>query len=567
MKGKMINQVVYTNPAKCRDCYRCVRVCPVNAIKIEDHQAEVISEKCIACGTCVNECPQHAKQYHREVEKVINLLNSGKKIAISVAPSFAGIFSLWEQKRLASALRDIGFTIIEETAVGAYPSARDSLKHIESEPSRSHIASACPAVIDYIEKYRSQNVQQIIPVNSPMLAHAKMIKSAYGPDVKVVFVGPCIAKKQEALRNENIAFIDGVLTFTELKEIFEMKKIYLKSCEESSFDRTPYGYARLFPLEGGMLKTASLGTDLLSENISAVSGFDGICESLESIDSNHPQIIEPLFCRSGCINGPCSGTDSTISEMRKQVLLQEPSKDEQNPKTPSLRAKFRKQSIEKTNTPDEQTIQSIYAKTGKASLENQLNCGACGYDNCRDNAIAVHNGMAEVEMCIPYMRRLAELKNDTIVNAAPNGIVIIDKKLNIININPSFKRMFSCTDSIIGKPISYLIDQDPFEKLIVHPEEVVKKVVKYSAYNLICHQIHYALPDEGNYIGVFVDITDVQKNELRLKEIKRETVMQAQELIEHQILMSQNIAKFLGENTAKGEILMQRLLDVIDEND
>lgn len=567
-KDKSRIQVVYTNPAKCRDCYRCVRVCPVNAIKMVNAQANVIPEKCIACGKCIHECPQGAKQYRSDIEKVNELLKSNKNIAISVAPSFVSIYEEWQQKCLPSALRKLGFSYISETAVGAYHSAIKTAEHIDQHPTKSHICSACPAVVNYIEKYAANSIALISPVVSPMIAHAKIMKQKLGKDCKIVFVGPCIAKKLEASRPEFAGCIDAVLTFEELNKLFAISKLNLFACEESNFDDIPAGDSRLFPLEGGLLKTAGIETDLLSKNILAISGGDEIKDAIQNLQhSDEEIIIEPLWCKSGCISGPGIPRETNPFESRKRVLNYSSihTKTKDNNKSINTQTNFKFDSNEINQKFSEDEINTVYAKTGKSNSEDQLNCSACGYNNCREKAIAVLQGIAEFEMCIPYMRRAAEQKSNTIIDKAPNGIVILDDKLKILSINPSFKRMFSCSNAIVGKPISYMIDQDPFEKLIANPDQVIKKIIRYNSYNLVCNQIHYAIPDDNHYIGVFVDITDVQQNEAKLSDLKTETIIQAQELMDHQIEMAQQMAKFLGQNTAKGETLMRNLIKIIDD--
>ncbi len=567
-KTKNTIQVVYTNPAKCRDCYRCVRICPVNAIKMTNGQANVIAEKCIACGKCINECPQGAKQYRSDIEHVNELLKTNTNIAISVAPSFVSIYEEWQQRCFPSALRKLGFTYIAETAVGAYYSAIKTAEHINNYPKLNHICSACPAVVNYIEKYVPNATGSISPVISPMIAHAKIIKQKLGSNCKIVFVGPCIAKKMEASRPEFKGYIDAVLTFEELNELFKTSKINLSACEESSFDDTPAGESRLFPLEGGLLKTAGIDTNLFSNNSIAISGSDEIKDALDNLQKSNETIsIEGLWCKSGCINGPAISQNSNRFQSRQKVLnyssnqtISEVANENINTQT---NFKFNSPEIKHSFSDDE--INAVFEKTGKSNPENQLNCGACGYNNCREKAIAVLQGIAEYEMCIPFMRRAAEQKSNTIIEKAPNGIVVLDDKLNILSINPSFKKMFSCTDAIIGKPISYMIDQDPFEKLIANPDQVIKKIIRYFSYNLVCNQIHYAIPDENHYIGIFVDITNLQQNETKLTNLKAETIIQAQELMDHQIEMAQQMAQFLGKNTAKGEALMRNLIKVIDD--
>jgi len=562
------NQVVFTNKALCRDCYRCVRVCPVNAIRMQNSQAQVIDERCISCGTCVAECPQKAKAYINDLEKVLEMLRAGDKLAVSLAPSYVALFDGWKHDRLPSALRSIGFSYIAETATGAYYTAQQTRWHIEQNPGKPHIATACPAVVNYIEKYANQYLQYMVPVVSPMIAHAKLLKRQL-PDHKIVFIGPCIAKINEQRRFSTRGFVDAAITFEQLNELLKYKKIELDACETSSFDETPGESARLFPLEGGLLRTAGLEADTFSTRILAVSGFREVADALEILGkTNENLIIEPLFCKNGCINGPVIPEKKNTFHNRNEVINYNQNRTTlQN--LAELEPRFLTTSFEyqppKTPTEfTEQQIREVLKKTGNDNPEFELNCGSCGYPDCRSKAVAVLQGIAEVEMCMPYMRRLAEQKTDLLIERSPNGIVILDKSLQIIKMNLAFKQMFCCTDSIVGKPISYLVDPEPFEKLVVGNETLIKQEVKYPTYNLVCHQLCYPLHEENRIIGIFVNITEDKHNKERLNEIKTEAIIQAQELIEHQINMAQDIAKFLGDSAAKGEILMHKLIDAVN---
>ena len=271
MKG----QIIYTNKARCRDCYRCLRVCPVDAIKVKDGQANVDSEKCILCGTCIRECPQEAKSYRNDVQKVKELLKNNDKVAISVAPTYSALFDEWELKRFPSLLRRLGFSFVSLTSYAAYFVAEATKEKVLST-NDSCLASACPVFINYLEKYDHENVNKIASVVSPMIAHSRLIKDKLGDETKVIFVGPCIAKKAEAEREEYEGEIDVVLTFDELFEWAEEEGIEIKSLEESDFDETPFGYSGYFPLPGGLLKTAGMETDIFQEDILNVHGITEI---------------------------------------------------------------------------------------------------------------------------------------------------------------------------------------------------------------------------------------------------------------------------------------------------
>lgn len=574
-KGQRIDQIVFTNKARCRDCYRCVRVCPVKAIKMKNGQATVIEERCIHCGTCIKECPQGAKSYRNSVEKVLSLLSERKFVAASIAPSYAGFFPEYEAARIPSVLRELGFSHISETSVGAYISAMKSNELIKKKKDQPLIASACPAVVNYIEKYRPEAIEHLIKTPSPMICHAKLIKELY-PQSAVVFIGPCIAKKGEAERPEFGDSVDAVLTFEEFKKIIKDRNIDIKMREESGFDMQPCGNSRLYPLEGVFLKTASLDETYLNLKTIAVSGNEEVQEMVDLLINEKEQVVlEPLFCREGCINGPASGTEDNIYK-RKFRLAHIAEKSEVTQKEPI------NEIIDKINfcenlfcerpvMPDvivtEDAIRDFLEKTGKSSPEDQLNCGACGYTSCIDKAKAVLSGMAEEEMCIPAMRLAAERKADKILHFDPNGIVIVDNHLKIVSMNPAFKKMFMCSDSLIGKRISYLVDSHPFEKLLTEEIDYIEEKKDYKNYNLICHEILFALPGEDQIVGVFINITGHTLSEEKLESIRENTILKAKELLEHQTKMAQELARYLGENTAQGELMLETLMSLVKKDD
>ncbi len=563
--------VVYTNKAQCRDCYRCVRMCPVKAIRMQDGQAYVEPSRCIACGTCVRECPQGAKSVRDDVEIARRIVRGGGRAAVSLAPSFAAAFPAWQHGRLVAALRRLGFGYVGETAIGAAHVAKATAEIVHRRSNRSHVCTACPAVVSYVERYRPQLVDALIPVVSPMIAHARHIRRTLGEPVAVVFIGPCVAKKAEAERPEHRGVVDCVLTFAELRRWLEAEGVDLAACEESAFDEKPAGEAQLFPLEGGYVRTMGWSTDVLDARVLCVSGFDGMTDALAFLDDTaQPTVIEPLFCPRGCVGGPAMDTDRNSFSRRKRVLDYARKGDErprEQPGAADLATAFRRDSLIETREISEEAIRNVLHMTGKAADENQLNCGACGYSTCREKAIAVIRGLAEPEMCLPYMKRLAEQRVDRIIETSPNGIVILDQHLHILGMNPAFRRYFRCSDTVCGRPIAHLMDPEPFERLAAGQEQLVERTVTHKKYGMVCHQVHYPLPEDKQYVGIFVNVTNTQSSQRKLDELRVQTVLQARELLNQQMHLAETVATALGENTARGEALLDRLMLLAEQQE
>jgi iron only hydrogenase large subunit-like protein/uncharacterized Fe-S cluster-containing protein len=556
------NQVVFTNKARCKDCYRCIRVCPVNAIGLRDGQAYVDEQRCLSCGTCIRECPQGAKSFRRDTERAKEMIASGRTVAVSLAPSFAAIFSEWQTRRLASALRKLGFAHVSETAVGAYDVAQQTARYAREHRDRACIATACPVVVHYVERYRPHLVRNLVPIVSPMVAHARRLKQTLGDDAAVVFIGPCVAKKAEA-EDKSDGLVDCALTFTELLEWFDEQGIDLAQLEESDFDLQPAGWARSFPLVGGSLETASLRVSALAPDVVSVAGAEEVEDVLGSLaEAREPLLIEALFCEQGCINGPAMPATHPVHERRKRLLryvLGHAAQESGSERPADLGATFGVRPLRQEPVTDEQ-IRRVFERTGKQAPEDQLNCGACGYSTCREQAVAVVRKMAEAQMCVPYMRRLAEQRTDRIIETSPNGIVILDERLNILHVNGSFKKLFMCSEAVYGKPISYLVDPEPFEKVAAGKTDLTELTVEHPKYHLVCRQIVYALRDEKQYVGVFVNLTTSLKNKKTLDSLRASTLQQARDLLAHQVDIAGRIAQFLGDSTAQGEKLLDNLV-------
>lgn len=414
----MNHAIVSTISDRCKRCYSCIRECPAAAIRVIDAQAKVIEERCIACGHCVKVCSQDAKQIFSEIDDTYQLLQSGNAIAI-VAPSFAASFPD-EYKKVPAALRKLGFTKVIETAFGADLIANDYMDLIKSDSSKTLISSACPAVVSFIQKYYVDLVPNLAKVVSPMIALGRYLKKDLGEDEKIVFIGPCVAKKHEAQDEEVAGVIDSVLTFTELKQMFDESGIVVSELENSDFDEPHAMMGKAYPLAGGLIKTIDVSGDILEKDIIVVEGKRKVVDIIDEIANNHinAKFTDILFCE-GCISGPAIDTHLNYYARREKVIdyIDEKINNVDKRVWKSNLYNARKLNLQRTFKvdnqrrpyPSEEKIKEILAQTKKFETKDELNCGACGYPTCREYAVAIAKDLAEKEMCLPYL--LDELKS------------------------------------------------------------------------------------------------------------------------------------------------------------
>ncbi|MDP8225845.1 MAG: [Fe-Fe] hydrogenase large subunit C-terminal domain-containing protein [Candidatus Lernaella stagnicola] len=432
--------LVTTIRERCRRCYTCVRECPAKAICVSDGQAEVIPDRCIGCGNCVRVCSQQAKRMLRSTNRVNNLLSRNEPVVAIIAPSFPVDFSHIEYERFVGMVRALGFTYVNEVAFGADLVADRYSKLLDERPDERFIAINCPAVLSFVEKYYPGSIGNLAPIVSPMVATARVVRRLYGEKLSVVFIGPCLAKKAEAWGDYSPGEVDAVLTFGELVEMFEEHGIEPEGVEPSDFDAPRGGVGMLFPISRGFLQAAEISEDLLTGEIVAVDGRRDFVEAIREFDSGDldVRLLEVLAC-NGCIMGPGTVTDAPLFRRRARVSryaraklertdMEEWKADMETFADLSLRREFtqffrsynlysmfyspafsdrdlRGQfSVDDQASPMPSTdeISKILASMGKFEPEDELNCGACGYDTCRQHAIAIHKGLAESEMCLPY---------------------------------------------------------------------------------------------------------------------------------------------------------------------
>ena len=555
--------------ARCKDCYKCLRECPVKAIKVVDHHAKIIDSRCILCGHCTEVCPQNAKSVHSERQEVERLLAGGKVIA-SVAPSFVSSFGLQDFNVMRLALGRLGFADAEETSIGAREVTAQYKKLLEGHTFQNFITSCCPAVNTMIALYYPKALQYLAPVDSPMVAHAKMIRKKH-PDAKVVFIGPCIAKKREARES---GVVDGVLTFEDLSAMFADKGV-----DPAAIARIPVkeggsaNRAKYYPISRGVIKSFDSYVD--GYEFVAVDGAAKCKEVLENIESLSGMFIEMNSCDSACVNGPCSlalkaGALKANADIR-QYVQKDLSEHAAAPYEPAQDIDFtciHERRRTEDFTPTDRQLREILAKTGKTKPEDMLNCGACGYNTCLEKAWAVANGYANIEMCVPFMRERAESMSYEIIRTSPNGIVLLDNDLNIAEINEKAMQLLGIRDyDVKGKGIFHYFNPTDFvlaqndNKNLYNKKVYLEKTGSYIELTIIVLKDH-----KGTY-AVMKDITQETKSEEQLDKVKLETLATTDEVIKKQMRVAQEIASLLGETTAETKVALLKLKKTLQDGE
>lgn len=428
MKESAELELVKTIRERCRVCYTCVRECPAKAIRVVGGQAEVITERCIGCGNCVKVCSQRAKEVYNSIPAVRDLLAGDQPVAAVVAPSFPAEFHECGYPSLVGGVRALGFTWVVEVAVGADLVAREYQRLLSQNHAQPYIATTCPAIIAYVERYFPYLVSKLAPIVSPMVAAARALRHLHGPDIKVVFIGPCIAKKGEAESQSVWGEIDEVLTFVELREMFEMGGIHGGSVIPDEFDPPLAGLGALFPISRGLLQAAAIPEDLTSCNVVVAEGRAGFVEAIKEFQGGHcnPKLLEVLACE-GCIMGPGIANDDPLYRRRSRVSEYVRGRLEKLDTAAWERQMAAFEGLDlarrfmpddrRTPDPSRHELEEILLRMGKHRAEDELNCGACGYDTCVEHAIAIHKGLAQSEMCLPYtIERLRETINNLAVS-------------------------------------------------------------------------------------------------------------------------------------------------------
>lgn len=548
--------------SNCKNCYKCIRHCPVKSIRFSGNQAYIIGNECILCGQCFVVCPQDAKQIVDETEKVKVLMQGEEPVIVSLAPSFVANYEGVGIGSMRAALKKLGFFDVEETAVGATIVKKEYEKMLAEGTRNIIISSCCHSVNLLIQKYFPDCLPYLAGVLSPMQAHCRDIKRRY-KDAKTVFVGPCVAKKDEAQYYEG--YVDAVLTFDELTAW--MKAEGVDPAKEKDSDE--HSRARFFPTTGGILKT--LENPSPEYTYMAIDGTENCIAALKDIEDGkiHNCFIEMSACAGSCVGGPVMEKFHR-SPVKDFVAVSKFAGDKdfevEMPDSLSIQKEFT--AIERRNQPPtENEIREILHQMGKTKPSDELNCGSCGYNTCREKAIAIYQGKAEVSMCLPYLKDKAENFSDTISRNTPNGLIVLNEKLEVQQINKAALKILNIryASDILGDQVVRVLDPGDFVTVLSTGKDIHNKRVYLAEYEKYVEQTVVYDKEYRLLLAIMRDVTEQEAQREKKESISRQTVEIADKVVDRQMRIVQDIASLLGETAAETKIALTKLKESIND--
>ena len=549
--------------SNCKNCYKCIRHCPVKSIRFSANQAHIVENECILCGQCFVVCPQDAKEIVNDIEKAKVLIQSDDPVYASIAPSFIANYNGIGIESLKKALLKLGFYDVEETAIGATYVKNEYEKMVKDGEHNIIISSCCNTVNLLIQKYFPRALKYLANVLSPMQAHCSDIKKR-NPKAKTIFIGPCLSKKEEADRYKGI--VDCVLTFEELTNWLNDEGIELEKVEEKVAEHSK---TRLFPTTGGILKTMNCSES--EYNYLAIDGVENCINTLKDIEygSVSKCFIEMSACVGGCIAGPII-EKKHCSHLKDYVLVNNYAGNKDFEVT-QLESKYYIKNFAPIDLhkdiPSEYDIAQILKQMGKTKKSDELNCGSCGYNTCREKAIAIYQGKAQISMCLPYLKEKAESFSDSIVSNTPNALIVLNDKFEVQQINAAAKKLLHIkSDSdVLGDQVVRILDPVPFIKVLdtkvnlrnkkVYLAEYEKYVEQTIIYDANCHLL----------ICIMRDVTEITKEKSKKEEISKQTIEIADKVVDKQMRIVQEIASLLGETAAETKIALTKLKESITD--
>lgn len=548
--------------SNCKNCYKCIRHCPVKSIRFSGNQAHIISEECILCGQCFVVCPQNAKEIADSTEKVKVLLMSGAPVVASIAPSFIANYDGCGIENIREALKKLGFYDAEETAIGATLVKNEYERILHEEKRDILISSCCHSVNLLIQKYFPNILPYLADVMSPMQAHCADIKRRM-PEAKTVFIGPCVSKKDEAEAYGDI--VDAVLTFEELSNWLKAENIKL----EYGTILENKSRARFFPTTGGILKTMSCNEPYYT--YLAIDGIENCINALHDIEDGniHSCFIEMSACAGSCIGGPVMEKHHMTPIQSYKAVSSYAGKEDFEvckPATAQMHKSFAYIPL-RNNLPNEKEIKDILRQMGKTDPDQELNCGSCGYNSCREKAIAIYQGKAEVSMCLPFLKEKAENFSDLISRNTPNGIIVLNDMLEVQQINQAAQKIVNIryASDILGEQVVRILDPMPFLEVQNTGKGIYNARAYLAEYNRYIEQT--IVPDKGSNLLICLmhDVTYEEKQREKKEDITRQTIEVADKVVEKQMRIVQEIASLLGETAAETKIALSKLKESISD--
>jgi len=550
--------------SNCKNCYKCIRHCPVKSIRFSGNQAHIIGNECILCGQCFVVCPQNAKEIVDGTEKARVLLQSGEPVYVSLAPSFIANYEGVGIESMRRALKKLGFFEVEETAIGATIVKKEYERMLREENRDVIISSCCHSINLLIQKYFPSCIEYLADVMSPMQAHCADIKRRH-PGAKTVFIGPCVAKKDEAEYYEGL--VDAVLTFEELTKWLKSEGIQL----DTELDSNDESRARFFPTTGGVLKTMSK-REAPEYTYIALDGVENCIAALRDLQDGkiHKCFIEMSACIGSCIGGPIMEKYEKFSPIRDYITISDYAGAQdfkvEQPDSMSLKKHFT-MIQHKLAQPSEHEIMTELRKMGKFKASDELNCGSCGYNTCREKAIAIIQGKAESSMCLPFLKDKAESFSDTIVKNTPNGLIVLNENLEVQQVNDAARKIMNirAESDVLGEPVVRVLDPSAFLAAKNNARGVRAQVVYLAEYKRYIEQTVVYDPESRLIIGIMRDITDEKADREKKTRINKQTVEVADSVVEKQMRIVQEIASLLGETAAETKIALTKLKESIDD--
>jgi iron only hydrogenase large subunit-like protein/uncharacterized Fe-S cluster-containing protein len=552
---------------KCDECFKCLRFCPTKAIAFVGQKRRIIDDLCIKCGICLTHCSHGALKTHQDIIKVKNMLRQSSQVVVSLAPSFAGLFQMKNPRQMATALKQLGFYKVEETARGAELVSRHYETYLKQSRESNILTSCCPSTTYFLEKHYGGALETMIPIVSPMVAHGRDIKSRYG-DVKTVFIGPCVAKKAEAEAFEGA--IDATITFKELEEWLSAEKIEIDQLDESNFDTPVTGRGKAYPIGGSLWEKDMKHPEQSPYTFIHLDGAEDSEIFLKALVNGEVKgyCAEINVCKGGCINGPEIPKQAPNLYERIAKLKAYAKEKAEGPVvefSPDLQVKrtFSEQSRHQKPI-DEGQVFSVMMEMEKYTEEDQINCGACGYSTCYEKAVAVVQGHSDINHCLDRLKHKVESLQNTIFENSPNAICILNEHQQIQDINPSFRRIFNQHyTKLSGWPIGAIIGSDVFDKLNFPEVTSVSEKIYIESIDRTFFMNLLTIEGGQVSVGIFTDITLAELNRQEMQKVKEQTLDTCQKVIDKQMRVAQEIASLLGETTAETKVGLNQLKRIV----